>query len=154
MKRLFFVFIVPVIFASCSVGLEKGNLVIINSSGGKIPLEVELAVTPEARQQGYMHRRNVPRGEGMLFVFPADQILSFWMKNTSVPLSIAYISSKGEIMEIHDLTPFSEKPVPSSRSVRYALEVPQGWFEDSGISEGCYVEFTPELKHLFSGTVR
>ena len=142
MKRLFFVFVVSVIFASCSAGLEKGNLVIINSSGGKIPLEVELAVTPEARQQGYMHRRNVPRGEGMLFVFPADQILSF------------YISSKGEIMEIHDLTPFSEKPVPSSRSVRYALEVPQGWFEDSGISEGCYVEFTPELKHLFSGTVR
>lgn len=154
MKKLVFLLVVSVFFASCSEGFEKGDLAILNSSGEKITLEVELALTPEARQQGYMHRKNVNPGEGMLFVFPADQVLSFWMKDTSVPLSIAYISSKGKILEIHDLTPFSENSVSSSRSVRYALEVPRGWFKDSGIAEGCYVEFTPEQKHLFSGVVR
>lgn len=154
MKKIIFILFIAVLFASCSEGLEKSEITIFNSSGEKITLEAELALTPEARQQGYMHRKNVNPGEGMLFVFPADQVLSFWMKNTSVPLSIAYISSKGKILEIHDLVPFSEKSVPSSRSVRYALEVPQGWFKDSGIAEGCYVEFTPEQKHLISGVVR
>jgi uncharacterized membrane protein (UPF0127 family) len=72
----------------------------------------------------------------MLFIFDRDEILSFWMKNTLVSLSIAYISSEGKIVEIHDLEPGNLNPVRSSRSVRYALEVPRGWFTRTGLGPG------------------
>jgi uncharacterized membrane protein (UPF0127 family) len=83
-----------------------------------------------------MYRKNIPDGTGMLFVFDRDQVLTFWMKNTLVPLSIAYISSDGRIIDILDMESQSLKPVVSSRSVRYALEVPQGYFNRVGIREG------------------
>ena len=72
----------------------------------------------------------------MLFIFEKDQILSFWMKNTPHPLSIAYIDSKGKIRDIFDMTPYSLASVVSTVSVRYALEVPQGWFDKVGIKKG------------------
>ena len=83
-----------------------------------------------------MYRRKLPEGKGMLFVFERDQILSFWMKNTFIPLSIAFIASDGRIINIRDMEPQSLSAVKSSRSVRYALEVPQGWFIRQGIREG------------------
>ena len=76
----------------------------------------------------------------MLFVFEYDQVLSFWMKNTPHPLSIAYIDSKGVIRDIFDMTPYSLNSVVSTVSVRYALEVPQGWFEKTGIKAGDKLE--------------
>jgi uncharacterized membrane protein (UPF0127 family) len=72
----------------------------------------------------------------MLFVFDRDQQVSFWMKNTKLPLSLAYILSDGTIVEILDLVPLSEEPRPSARSIRYALEVPEGWFARAGIQVG------------------
>ena len=87
-----------------------------------------------------MEREKIPDGTGMLFVFDRDQILSFWMKNTPHPLSIAYIDSRGKIRNIYDMTPFSLASVVSTVSVRYALEVPQGWFEKVGVKVGDIVE--------------
>jgi uncharacterized membrane protein (UPF0127 family) len=72
----------------------------------------------------------------MLFVYDSDQIMSFWMKNTNIPLSIAFIAFDGRIIEIKDMYPHDENSVLSSRSVRYALEVPQGWFLRAGIIPG------------------
>jgi uncharacterized membrane protein (UPF0127 family) len=72
----------------------------------------------------------------MIFIFEQDQILSFWMKNTPHPLSIAYIDSKGKIRNIFDMTPYSLSSVVSTVSVRYALEVPQGWFKNNNIQVG------------------
>ena len=72
----------------------------------------------------------------MLFVFDSDQILSFWMKDTPHPLSIAYIDSKGVIKDIFPMTPYSLSSIQSTVSVRYALEVPQGWFKKNNIKEG------------------
>jgi uncharacterized membrane protein (UPF0127 family) len=72
----------------------------------------------------------------MLFVFESDQKMAFWMKNTSIPLSLAYLGSDGTIFQIIDLAPFSEDPQLSQRSVRYAVEVPQGWFAKVGIGTG------------------
>ncbi|MFP4509648.1 MAG: DUF192 domain-containing protein [Spirochaetaceae bacterium] len=103
---------------------------------GDTEFQVEIADTEEARRVGLMNRDHLPEGQGMLFVFDRDQRLSFWMRNTSIPLSIAYISSDGVVREIHDMTPFSLDPVRSSRSVRYALEVNQGAFSDAGIQTG------------------
>jgi len=99
-------------------------------------VKAEIAVTQEERNQGLMHRQKLPDGEGMLFVFENDQRLSFWMKNTYIPLSIAYITSDGRIIDILDMYPHDENSVVSSRSVRYALEVPQGWFFRVGVQTG------------------
>jgi uncharacterized membrane protein (UPF0127 family) len=83
-----------------------------------------------------MNRKKIPDGTGMIFIFEQDQILSFWMKNTPHPLSIAYIDSKGKIRNIFDMTPYSLSSVVSTVSVRYALEVPQGWFKNNNIQVG------------------
>ena len=99
-------------------------------------VKAEIARTSEEHSKGFMFRKKVNDGEGMLFVFERDEVRSFWMKNTSVPLSIAYIASNGRIVEIRDLQPHDETPVRSSRSVRYALEVPQGWFDRAGVRPG------------------
>jgi uncharacterized membrane protein (UPF0127 family) len=135
---LFFMFLLP-FFAGCENRIKKlstQELTIIKSDNSAITVSAEIAKTDEERAQGFMYRKEVPAGEGMLFVFDRDQIMNFWMKNTNVPLSIAYISSDGIILEIHDMKPHSESPVTSSRSARYALEVPQGWFETVGVKTG------------------
>jgi uncharacterized membrane protein (UPF0127 family) len=77
----------------------------------------------------------------MLFIFDRDQVLSFWMKNTLIPLSIAFIASDGRILQIKDMEPLSLSTVNSDRSVRYALEVPRGWFSRAGIAIGDIVQF-------------
>jgi uncharacterized membrane protein (UPF0127 family) len=101
-----------------------------------VAITAELARTEEERTQGLMHRTHLADGRGMLFIFDRDQIMSFWMKNTHIPLSIAFIASDGRIIEIKDMQPHDLNPVVSSRSVRYALEVPQGWFDRAGVKPG------------------
>ncbi|MDE7227435.1 MAG: DUF192 domain-containing protein [Treponemataceae bacterium] len=117
------------------------TVTIRTASGNDITVAAELAVTDEQRQRGFMERRTIPDGTGMLFVFENDQILHFWMKNTPHPLSIAYIDRDGTIRDIFDMTPFSLASVASTVSVRYALEVPQGWFAKVGVRTGDVVLF-------------
>ena len=122
---------------SCSAKkLPVKTITITRVDGSTITVEAELAIKPEERNFGFMERKKIPDGTGMLFIFESDQILSFWMKNTPHPLSIAYIDSKGVIKNIYDMTPFSLASISSTVSVRYALEVPQGWFEKNNIQEG------------------
>jgi uncharacterized membrane protein (UPF0127 family) len=83
-----------------------------------------------------MYRKKLPDGEGMIFIYDRDQQMSFWMKNTLIPLSIAFIASDGRIIEIRDMQPHDLSAVKSSRSVRYALETPQGWFDRAGVKAG------------------
>ena len=132
------------IFCACSLcscdsrkyKLPKQNLTIQKADGTNVTVLAELAVKTEERNYGFMNRKNIPDGTGMLFIFEKDQVLSFWMKNTPHPLSIAYIDYKGEIRDIFDMAPYSESEIVSTVSVRYALEVPQGWFEKAGIKKG------------------
>lgn len=121
--------------------LPVKELEILTPEGNSVFVKAEVARKEEERNYGFMNRRNIPDGTGMFFVFEKDQMLSFWMKNTPHPLSIAYIDSSGIIRDIFDMTPFSLSPVKSSRSVRYALEVPQGWFEKAGVKAGCRVVY-------------
>ena len=125
------------VLATCS-GLEKFEKkeLIIESGAGKIVIRAEIARTPAQREQGLMYRKKINDGEAMLFIFERDEMLSFWMKNTLVPLSIAYILYDGRVLEIYDMEPENLSPIRSSRSVRYALEVPQGWFGRAGIGVG------------------
>lgn len=116
--------------------LEQKELIITKSNGEEVSVLAEIARTEEERSFGYMEREHIPQGTGMFFIFDRDQILSFWMKNTPTPLSIAYIDSKGVIRDIFDMKPFSLTSIVSTKSVRYALEVPQGWFSEQGIVVG------------------
>jgi uncharacterized protein len=96
----------------------------------------EIAATAVERERGLMFRSSLADGTGMLFIFDKDEQLGFWMKNTKLPLSLAYISSNGIIRQIVDLEPHSLASVRSELSVRYALEVPRGWFERAGVKVG------------------
>lgn len=127
------------LIACTNNGLEKRNLTITKSDGTTILISAEIAKTNEDRARGYMERKKIPEGTGMLFVFERDQVLSFWMKNTPTPLSIAYIDSKGKIRDIFHMEPYCLDSIISTVSVRYALEVPQGWFEKNGIKKGDYL---------------
>ncbi len=132
-----------VILSACSMfalDFEKKDLTIIRPDGTTVPITVELARSARELTKGYMGRKHIPEGTGMLFIFKKDEKLSFWMKNTPTALSIAFISSTGEIREIYDMTPFSLASVQSSYSVRYALEVPQGWFAKNNIKPGSTIQ--------------
>ncbi|MDR0291149.1 MAG: DUF192 domain-containing protein [Treponema sp.] len=122
--------------ACASQKLETVVLSIVRADSVSVEIAVEIARTDEERSQGLMHRKELPDGKGMIFVFDRDQQYSFWMKNTIIPLSIAFITSDGRITEIMDMQPLDLNSVRSSRSVRYALEVPQGWFLRAGIRPG------------------
>jgi uncharacterized membrane protein (UPF0127 family) len=124
---------------------KKAALVIETAARKQVTLDVEVAREPEQHEQGLMYRRSLADGAGMLFVFERDRILSFWMKNTSIPLSIAFISADGVILETRDMEPFNLAPVQSSRSARFALEVPQSWFSRAGISAGDRILGTHDL---------
>ncbi len=93
------------------------------------PLLVEVVNTPADRARGLMYRKSMGENEGMLFVFAKPEYLSFWMKNTLIPLSIAYFNSDRRITDIHDMKPNQTKELyHSSEKAMYALEVNQGWF--------------------------
>lgn len=103
-------------------------------------LTVEVADQPDERVRGLMYRDALGADAGMLFVYSDDAERRFWMKDTRIPLSIAYLDADGRIVKIADLQPLNETGVPSGRPARYALEVNQGWFARNGISEGAVVE--------------
>jgi hypothetical protein len=119
--------------------LPKATLVLGTNS-----LIAQVAADDSTREVGLMSRSSLGSDEAMLFIFPKARPVSFWMKNTQVPLSVAYLGSSGRILEIHDLKPLDETPVPSaSSSVLYALEVPQGWFLSHGVLPGDNVRGLP-----------
>ncbi len=103
---------------------------------GKHVLAAEVAATPETRERGLMFRYDMKDDEAMLFVFPSAQRQSFWMKNTPLPLSIAFIDARGVILNIRDMMPFTTDGHPSEGEALYALEVNRGWFAQRGIKAG------------------
>ena len=117
-------------------GRPQSGLATASLRSGGVEIVVELAVSPKEQETGLMHRKELADGRGMLFVYGEDRRLSFWMKNTLVPLSVAYLGSDGVIKEIHDMEPLSLAPVESSRYARYALEAPRGWFSRVGLRVG------------------
>src|SRR5919107_1272303 len=116
-------------------------LTIVNSSGERVPVQVEIADTPEETLTGLMGRSALAEEAGMLFVFEQEQILAFWMKDTLIPLSIAYIDAEGRIVDIQDMQPLDDETSrPSAEPAQYALEVDQGFFEGRGVMVGDMVE--------------
>ncbi len=111
---------------------------------GTNSLNAQVAADDASRELGLMSRTNLGTDEAMLFVFPKPRPVSFWMKDTPMPLSIAYVGRSGIIYELHDMKPFDETPIPSASSaVVYAIEVPQGWFLQHGVMAGSSVSGLP-----------
>ena len=136
--RLFLLLLVGFSTLSCSKNdVLQTQILRIN----QWEITVEIADTQETQEKGLMWRESMEEDRGMLFVYDRDSRKSFWMKNTKIPLSIAYIGADGTIREIYDMEPLSTRTVDSRYSVRYALEVNQGAFKRHGIKAGDKVEF-------------
>jgi uncharacterized protein len=125
----------------CAAAPGGPSVTLRPASGPAVPIRVELAATPDARELGLMYRETLAPDAGMLFVFPRREPVSFWMKNTKLPLDIVFIADDGEIVKIHASTkPFSEAPLPSVKPVRFVLEVAGGTCAAHGVKEGDRVE--------------
>lgn len=141
MRQIFLLcFVTTIAFASCTKKLPTKKIFIQKANGEKIALTCEIADDNDEREKGFMFRKKIPHGTGMLFVFQKDELLSFWMKNTPTPLSIAFADSHFVIRDIFDMNAFSTDSVQSSVRCRYALEVPQGYFKSVGIQLGDVLE--------------
>jgi uncharacterized membrane protein (UPF0127 family) len=105
-------------------------------SAGIHQIDVQLALTPEQKQTGLMHRKEMPLHEGMLFVFDTASAQCFWMKNTIIPLTAAFVADDGSIVNLADMKPQTTQSHCSTKPVRYVLEMNQGWFAKKGIKAG------------------
>ena len=110
---------------------------------GTHKLVAEVATTPDQRSIGLMNRFSLKPDHGMLFVFERSEPLSFWMRNTYVPLSIAFIAADGRIVNIEDMKPQTEDSHASHGPAMYALEMKKGWFAERGIVPGAVVKGIP-----------
>ena len=109
---------------------------------GKTPLRVEVADTSEKQERGLMFRQSMPDNEGMLFIYKEPQEMSFWMRNTFLPLDIVFVGADGIILNIHQARPLDESVLyPSAGSAKYVIETNQGWFSRHGIRPGDRVTF-------------
>jgi hypothetical protein len=132
-------------FALSFVAAARGaELPTIPLAIGTHRLVAEVAATPEQRSTGLMHRFSLRPDHGMLFVFAAPDRQGFWMKNTFIPLSIAFIGDDGRIVNIADMSPQTETTHWSRGPVRYALEMRKGWFGERGIRPGDRVQGLPD----------
>ena len=114
--------------------------------GHKI-IQVEVADTKKKRTRGLMYRKSLPKDQGMLFVFPSSERLSFWMKNTYIPLSIGFFNTKRELLEVQEMQPESvllvepRKTYRSRLPAKYALEMNKGWFSKNKIKPGAIFKY-------------
>jgi uncharacterized membrane protein (UPF0127 family) len=122
--------------AACARGPEPQRLDKVQVVLGGRKLAVEAACTPGQREVGMMFREALKADEGMLFVFPRDEELTFYMKNTCVPLSIAFIRADGVIANIAHMEAYSLETHRSRTVCRFALEMPFGWFSRNNVAEG------------------
>lgn len=113
---------------------------------GQYTVTAEIADTEALREKGLMNRFSLPENRGMLFVYPRPERLGFWMKDTRLPLSIAFIAQDGRILNIREMTPLTLDVYLSEGLGMYALEMPAKWFERHGISSGMKVHGLDKLK--------
>jgi len=105
-------------------------------------IRVEVAKTPEERAQGLMWRKHLGRDEGMLFIFEKEDYHGFWMKDTLIPLSIAFIDKEGRIVKITEMKPLAFESHTPPKPILYALEMNKGWFSANGIKVGDFIRFS------------
>ena len=117
-----------------------GRLPVIGARIGGEEFRLEVARSDAEKARGLMHRRSLGARQGMLFVYDADEHMSFWMKDTTVPLTLAFLSRDGQILQVAEMKPLSLKPVTSQWAARYVLELPLGTLDQLGVRVGDRVE--------------
>lgn len=135
----------PTTMPGTPVPPPDGPQVTVTQGDATASVTVEFASTPEERQQGLMFREELHEDAGMLFIFPRDVLGGFWMRNTYVPLDIAYIGADGTVQEIRAAQPLDETPLTPTKAYRYVLEVNQGWFERHSVGVGAKVTLPGDL---------
>ncbi|MCC6960284.1 MAG: DUF192 domain-containing protein [Dehalococcoidia bacterium] len=121
------------------------NQLVVEQGGKRVTVSVEIAATADQRQVGLMNRQSMPEDAGMLFLFKTTIQYGFWMKNTYIPLDIAYIGADGTVQQIFAAKPLDETVLIPDAPYRYVLEVNQGWFERHGMGVGAKVTLPPNL---------
>jgi uncharacterized membrane protein (UPF0127 family) len=129
-----------VVLSMASAWPQQPMLPTTKLSAGIHVIQAEVASTMGTRSQGMMLRKSMAQGAGMLFVFDESAGHCMWMKNTLIPLSVAFIDERGEIANIADMQPLDESTHCAARPVHYALEMNQGWFKKRGISAGMAIQ--------------
>lgn len=119
----------------------------VELTAGMHRIDAQVAQTPQERQTGLMYRQEMPAHEGMLFIFDQPGVQCFWMKNTLLPLTAAFVADDGTIVNLADMKPQTTDSHCSARPVRYVLEMNQGWFGKKGIKAGFRLGGTPFSRH-------
>jgi len=122
------------------------QLPVVQLSAGMHLIRAEVAADYSSRGRGLMHRKSLAPNAGMLFIFDAAAIHCMWMKNTYIPLSVAFLDAQGAIINIADMQPHSEESHCASRPAVYALEMAQGWFAQRGIKPGMKLSGLEKLR--------
>ena len=125
-----------VLLLACLPAALRAQLPAVQLSTGMHLIRAEVADNNASRTQGLMHRKSMPQGSGMVFIFEDLALHCMWMKNTLIPLSVAFIDQSGAIVNIADMQPHSEQSHCATRPARYALEMNKGWFAERGIKPG------------------
>ncbi len=134
-----------VVAASAALAQEgpQARLRTVPLTAGMHVIQAELAITPQQQQTGMMFRRGMGASEGMLFVNDDKDMRCFWMRNTLIPLAIAFIADDGTIVNIAEMKPQSDQSHCSARPVRFALEMNTGWFTKRGFKAGSKLRGIP-----------
>lgn len=122
------------------------NLPVVQLQAGMHNIRAQVAATPDQRATGLMHRREMAQNEGMLFVFEQPSPQCFWMKNTLLPLSIAFLADDGTVVNTDEMKPQTLDSHCSTKPVRYVLEMNEGWFAKRGVKAGTKLAGAPFTK--------
>ncbi len=137
MKRAWITFLFSLLALSAKAqDTPQINLPRIKLQAGMFQIDTQVAQTPEQRSIGLMHRTEMPQHEGMLFVFQQPATQCFWMKNTLLPLTAAFVADDGTIVNLVDMKPQTTDSHCSTQPVRFVLEMHQGWFAKKGVKAG------------------
>jgi len=134
--------VIALLLLAC--GGHKAETTVLDVDGHAVT--VEIVANDEDRAKGLMHRTSMGADEGMLFVYPEEKPRSFWMKDTPLPLTIAYADRHGVIVKIADMEPYNTERVQSLYPAMYALEMNRGWFAAHDVIEGDRISRIPDVK--------
>ncbi|SNS36411.1 hypothetical protein SAMN06265795_102386 [Noviherbaspirillum humi] len=129
--------------SSIALAQQATKFPVISLNAGMYVIRAEVAARDAERQQGLMFREKMGANEGMVFLFEAPAGVCMWMKNTLIPLSVAFIDENGQIVNIEDMQPQTLDSHCARKPVRYALEMNQGWFKSKNIKPGMRIEGLP-----------
>ena len=131
---------------ACLPAALRAELPAVQLSAGMHLIRAEVADTMGSRMEGLMHRTSMPEGAGMVFVFEENALHCMWMKNTLIPLSVAFMDDGGAIINVEDMQPQTEDSHCARKPARYALEMNKGWFAARGIKPGSRIGGIPGVK--------